>query len=196
MNESDILCNVIDNALLHLYLTIGETSRFTPIYKRNDILVHYLKPLIKDRAYHSAKKELKNLIAIMKKPDANLEAMLIELNQLSARYDRNVSDARRLFNLLSKIEDKLHLKARFINFLNGESPKPDIIYMLLEHVEDGFIESGKQVAPVSLFLEPSKVASVLEVINADGVFRTELQQKNEKEKLGHIVLHTINKELQ
>lgn len=194
MSAPDILCDVIDNALLHLYLTVSETTRFTPIPKRNELLVRYLKPLIKDKAYCSAKKELRRLMTIAVTPGANLEATLVELNQLGVRYDKNASDAKQLFDVLGQIEDRLGLPTRFLNFLKDEQPKPDTIYMLQEHVENGFIESGEQVAPVSLFLESPKLSEVLKFIRAGGVFVAELVQMNEEARQGHIVLHPQSKE--
>lgn len=194
MSEPDILCDVIDNALLHLYLTVTETTRYTPIPKRNEALLRYLKPLAKDKAYRGARKEIRSFLALGKKPGCNLESKLVELQELSLRYDKNASDARRLFNMLGQIEDRLGFPTRFIDYLNGEQPQANTIYMLQEHIENGFIESGEQVAPVSLFFESSKVASLLEFINTSGLFLAELQQMNEGAKQGHIVLHPTSKE--
>ena len=194
MSEPDILCDVIDNALLHLYLTVTETTRYTPIPKRNEALLRYLKPLAKDKAYRGARKEIRSFLALGKKPGCNLESKLVELHELSLRYDKNASDARRLFNMLGQIEDRLGFPTRFIDYLNGEQPQANTIYMLQEHIENGFIESREQVAPVSLFLESSKVASLLEFINTSGLFLAELQQMNEGAKQGHIVLHPTTKE--
>lgn len=194
MSEPDILCDVIDNALLHLYLTVTESTRYTPIPKRNEALLRYLKPLAKDKAYRGARKEIRSFLALGKKPGSNLESKLVELHELSLRYDKNASDARRLFNMLGQIEDRLGFPTRFIDYLNGEQPQANTIYMLQEHIENGFIESGEQVAPVSLFFESSKVASLLEFINTSGLFLAELQQMNEGAKQGHIVLHPTSKE--
>jgi hypothetical protein len=189
LSEPGILCDVIDNALLHLYLTVTETSRFIPTPKRNEVLICYLKPLVKDKAYRGARKELRSLLALGKQPGCNLESKLVELHNLSFRYDKNASDARRLLDVLSQIEDKLGLPSRFLNHFNGEQPLSNIIYMLQEHIENGFIDSGEQVAPVSLFLQSSNVGRVLEFINTGGLFLAELQQMNEVKKQGHIVLH-------
>ncbi len=194
MSEPDILCDVIDNALLHLYLTVTETTRYTPIPKRNEALLRYLKPLVKDKAYRGARKEIRSFLALGKKPGCNLESKLIELHELSLHYDKNASDAHQLFDVLGQIEDKLGFSTRFIDYLNGEEPQSNIIYMLKEHIENGFIESGEQVAPVSLFLEFSKVNDLQALINSGGLFQAELQKMNEGAKQGHIVLHRMTKE--
>ena len=73
MSEPDILCDVIDNALLHLYLTVTETTRYTPIPKRNEALLRYLKPLVRDKAYRGARKELRSFLALGKKPGWGIE---------------------------------------------------------------------------------------------------------------------------
>lgn len=190
MSEPDILCDVIDNALLHLYLTVAETTRYTPIPKRNEVLLRYLKPLAKDKAYRGARKEIRSFLVLGKTRGCNLESKLIELHELSLRYDKNASDAHQLFDVLGQIEDRLGFPTRFINYLNkGEQPQANTIYMLQEHIENGFVESGEQVAPVSLFLESSTVVSVQAFINESGLFLAELQQMNEGAKQGHIVLH-------
>ncbi|WP_220783770.1 DUF2913 family protein, partial [Shewanella sairae] len=101
--------------------------------------------------------------------------------------------AKQLFNLLSLIESELNLLARFLSILNGREPLPNVIYLLQEHVENGFIESGEQVAPVSLFLESDKVTTLVDFINGTGLFQAEMQQHNEDAKQGHIVLHPVGK---
>lgn len=189
MNEVDVFCDVLDNALLHLYLSVAETNRFTPKAKRNEILVRYLKPMIKDMPFKKAKKEIKNLISLGRVTSCDLEAKLVELYELSKRYDQKVTDARQLFNLLTLIDAELTLSTKFLNVLGNEQTLPNTIYMLQEQVENGFVESGEQVAQVSLFLESELVTRLAEFINSTGLFQAEIQQHNAVAKQGHIVLH-------
>jgi len=188
LNTRDTFGDVIDNCLLHLYLTAAETSRFTPKVRRNEILVRYLKPMIKDKRYQASKKEIRSLLALGRTDSCDLEAKLIELRNLLLRYNKNATDAQRLFNLLTIIESGLGLKSRFLSSPSDTQREPDMIYMLQEHVENGFIASGEQVAPVSLFLESDKVISVVDLVNATGLFQAEIQQHNVDEKQGHILL--------
>lgn len=92
--------------------------------------------------------------------------------------------------MLSQIENQLGYPTQFLSTPNSEFPEPDTLYMIQEHIESGFIKSGKQVAPVSLFLEYAKVDSVIQFINTSGLFQVELQPINEGDKQGHIVLHS------
>ena len=82
-----------------------------------------------------------------------MEVSLVKLNEPGVRYDKNASDAKQLFDVLEQIEDELGLSALFLNYLIGEQPKADTIYMLQEEIKHGFIETGEQIAPVSLLLE-------------------------------------------
>ena len=189
LSESDIFCDVIDNALLHLYLTTTETSRFTPIPKRNDILVRYLKRLFKDNVYRSARKEIRSLLSLGKKSGINIEAKLIELHELSRRYSRYESDARLLFDVLTQLESEFGLSSRFINYLDAKQSQSNIIYLLQEDIEEGFIETGKQVAAVSLFLEFKKVDSVVKFINDGGAFQAIIRHRTPDAIQGHVVLH-------
>ncbi|ACK48920.1 conserved hypothetical protein (plasmid) [Shewanella baltica OS223] len=189
VNSSYDFCDVLDNALLHLYLSVAETERFTPKAKRNEILLRYLKPMIKDKRYQQAKKEVKCLVALGRVASCDLESKLIELNELSQRYDLQATKAKQLFDLLRFIEAELTLPTRFLNVRDNERKLPNTIYMLQEHIENGFTVSGEQVAPVSLFLESDKVIDVVDLVNATGWFLAEIQQHNVDEKQGHILLH-------
>ncbi|WP_220783670.1 DUF2913 family protein, partial [Shewanella sairae] len=170
MNSCDIFSDVLDRALIHLYLTVAETNRFVPKPKRNEILVQFIKPTLKNKYYQSAKKDIRSLVLLGRNATCDLESKLVELRDLSLRYDKNASDAKQLFNLLSLIESELNLLARFLSILNGREPLPNVIYLLQEHVENGFIVSGEQVAPVSLFLESDKVTTLVDFINGTGLF--------------------------
>ena len=192
LDTYDIFNDVIDNALLHLYMSIAETERFTPKAKRNDILVRYLKSLIKDKRYQHAKKEVKRLIALGRVASCDLESKLIELNELSQRYDVQATKAKQLFDLLKCIETELALPTRFLNVTDNGVKLPNTIYMLQEHIENGFTIEGEQVAPISLFLESELVISLVNFINADGSFIAEMPQHNIDAKQGHIVLHPKN----
>ena len=80
LSESNKFFEVVDNALLHLYSTMSETDRFTPIAKRNEVLVRYLKPILKVSEYRSVKNEIKRLISVGRDVKGNLEGKLVELN--------------------------------------------------------------------------------------------------------------------
>ena len=153
--------------------------------------MRYLKPMMKDKQYQAAKNELRSLIALGRNASCDLESKLIEFRELSLRYDKNASDAQRLFNLLTIIESGLGFPSRFLSSSSDTQRVPNIIYMLQEHVENGFIESGEQVAPVSLFLESDNVTKLVDLINDTGLFLVKIEQHDLATKQGHIVLHAI-----
>lgn len=192
LSESDIFCDVIDNGLLHLYLTTAETSRFTTKGKRNNILISYLKPMIKDKRYQPCKKDIKNLLLFARVVNSDLEAKLVELRDLSLRYASNATDAKQLFNLLTIIKREQGFPAFFLNGISDPKRVPNTIYIVQEHVENGFIDTGEQVAPVSLFLESDKVETLVDFINETGLFYAKTQQINNIIQQGHILLNPIN----
>ena len=192
MNEliyHDLMNNLVDNALLHLYFSVQESTRFIPVPTRNEILVRYLKPKLKDSHYRQVKRELRNMLSIGRKTKGDLEAKLVELRKLYQRLEKNITDAQKLFDLLEILRCEQGLESRFIN--EDERRVPGFIYMLQEHVEHGFNEAGEQVAPVSLFLESDKVCGLVEAIKQTGLFSAEMEQINEETQQGHILLHPI-----
>ena len=181
--------SLVDNSLLHLYLSVAETPRVVPVHKRNEILVRHLKPMLKDRRYRRIKSELRRLLSTGRSAKGDLEAKLVDVRDLALRVEQNATAAQKLFELLEILRYKLGMDSRFVN--ETERRIPGFIYMLQEHIEHGFNEAGEQVAPVSLFLESDKVCGLVEAIKQTGLFSAEMQQINEETQQGHILLHPI-----
>jgi len=192
LSEPDIFCDVIDNALLHLYLTTAETTRFTPKAKRNEILIRYFKPMIKNKRFKSCKKDIKKLLICARVLNSDLETEIIDLRGLSLRYNNNHADAKKLYSLLTLIQSEQGLSAIFLNDNCDTKRVPNTMYMLQEHIENGFIDTGEQIAPVSLFLESNKVETLVDFINETGLFYAKTQQINNIIQQGHILLNPIN----
>ncbi len=182
--------SLVDNSLLHLYLTVAETSRVVPVHKRNEILVRHLKPMLKDRRYRRIKSELRRLLSTGRSTKGDLEAKLVDVRDLALRVEQNATEAQKLFELLEILRYKLGLDSRFVN--ETERRIPGFIYMLEEHVEHGFNQAGEQVSPVSLFLESDKVSGLVGAIEQTGLFRAEIQQMSEDKQQGHFLLHPVN----
>ena len=189
MPYHDLMNNLVDNALLHLYFTVQGTSRFVPVSKRNEILVRHLKPKLKDSHYRQIKRELRNMLSIGRTAKGDLEAKLVEVRKLHQRLENNLTDAQKLFDLLEILRCEQGLDSRFVN--ETERRVPRFIYMLQEHVEQGFNQAGEQVSPVSLFLESDQVSELVEAIERTGLFAAELQQHNQEQLQGHILLHPV-----
>ena len=185
----DVMKSLVDNSLLHLYLTVAETPRTVPVNKRNEILVRHLKPMLKDSRYRRVKSELRRLLSTGRSAKGDLEAKLVDVRDLALRVEQNATEAQKLFELLEILRYEQGLDSRFVN--ETERRLPGFIYMLQEHVEHGFNQAGEQVAPVSLFLESDKVCGLVEAIKQTGLFSAEMQQINEETQQGHILLHPI-----
>ena len=179
--------SLVDNSLLHLYLTVAETPRIVPLHKRNEILVRHLKQMLKDGRYRRVKNELRRLLSIGRSAKGDLEAKLIEVRGLCA--EQNATAAQKLFELLEILRYEQGLDSRIVN--EAERRPLGFMYLLRGDIDNGFDEAGEQIAPVSLFLESDKIYRLAEVIEETGLFSTEMQQFNEEMKQGHILLHPV-----
>lgn len=79
----DNLQRLCGNALLHLYVTIGSSNRFTSSAVRNEILVKFLKGKVKDPEYKDLKKDLKLFVRVGRDKKMKLEKKLIEIRKIT-----------------------------------------------------------------------------------------------------------------
>ena len=184
-----VMKNLVDNSLLHLYITVAKTPRIVPVNKRNEILVRHLKPMLKDSRYRRIKNELRRLLSTGRSAQGDLEAQLIEVQGFALQADQDATDAQKLFKLLETLRYEQGLNSRFVS--EKERRPSGFLYILRDHIDNGFNEAGEQVATVSLFLESDKIYGLAEAIEKTGLFNTEMQPLNEDENQGHIVLHPI-----
>ncbi|QDO84027.1 DUF2913 family protein [Shewanella psychropiezotolerans] len=152
-------------------------------------MVRYFKPKLKEHRYRRMKSELRRFLSIGRSVNGNLEVKLNEIHQLHCCLERNLTDAQRLFDLLEILRCEQGLDSRFVN--ETERRVPGFIYMLQEHIENGFNDDGEQVSPISLFLESDKTGGLVEAIEQTELFSAEMKQLNEEAKQGHILLHPI-----
>lgn len=185
----DVLSDVVDNALLHLYCKVSASVRFVPTIKRNEILVRYLKPKLKSPKYKPIKVELKTMIGIGRNREGNLEKKLLELNQLANKHRQKATDAHLLFQLMELLDTEYKFASKLFN--PDVLSVSDVIYILPEHIDNCFTDEGKQVAPVSLFIESDRTKELLLAINNSELFYTELKEWNELKKQAHILLHPM-----
>ncbi|CZF86996.1 DUF2913 family protein [Grimontia marina] len=187
-----LLSSVIENALLNLYTNVSAAKGFTPLEKRNHILSRYLKPKLKDPRYKSIKNELKQMLNISRTKGANLEKKLWELNAVSVGYQQKIDDATKLFDQLNFLHDEHGIDAKLFNEKSDDSPSNNTIYVLPEHIEHCFNQSGEQTSPLSLMIQGDKASGLAELINAHGLFRAEQKELNEKACQAHVLLHPIS----
>ena len=83
MSYSHQLKDLTTDAQLHLwFFKLSQHPRRTSVKTANAILVKWLKPQVKRLQYKLVRQEIKTLIAIGRKKEANLESKLIELSEI------------------------------------------------------------------------------------------------------------------
>lgn len=187
-----LLSSIIENALLNLYANVSAAKGFTPLEKRNLILSRYLKPKLKDPRYKSIKNELKQMLNISRTKGANLENKLWELNTFSVGHQQKIDDATKLFDQLNFLHDEHGIDAKLFHEKSDDNPSDNTIYVLPEHIEHCFNQSGEQTSPLSLLIQGDKASGLAELINAHGLFRAEQKEWDEKACQAHVLLHPIS----
>ncbi|WP_305812670.1 DUF2913 family protein [Photobacterium leiognathi subsp. mandapamensis] len=109
MNHSQLLLDISTNALLHL--AFKKLDQRLSLAEKNNVLVQYLKPIVKANQYRLVKKNTKQWVQIGRKLNADLEATL---NQERERLVQNSStDLYQFIALIQEIETELNTKAQY-----------------------------------------------------------------------------------
>ncbi|WP_272159097.1 DUF2913 family protein [Vibrio algivorus] len=178
--------NTVLHALLHLLCQVSLSERRVPTAKRNEILVKYLKPKLKDRQLANIKKELKLMIHIARNPSSNLEEKLYELNRQA--IEAKTSSRENLIKLLVYLKDHEGFDSQV--FDDCQPTEPEVLYMLSDHIEHCFDDTGHQIAPFSMLVESPRANHLLDIINQHGLFRAEMKEWNEQTHQAHLLLHS------
>lgn len=115
MNDFDYylqLNRLIDNALLHLLSSVAASERMLPTPRRNDILVHFLKPKLKDKEYKLVRKDVRAMLQVARRLNGNLERKLYALTALSESL--GLTDLERLYRLFTYLEQQHGMPQRRI----------------------------------------------------------------------------------
>ena len=163
-----------ENALLHLYMRCEDEKRFVPLKRRNEWLVQYLKPFIKNDEYRPLRKDIKTLIIGGRKNTANIEQQLIRLLSLVDTFD---NDVEHFYSLLSQLEDNLSLPSSI--FDKDKPAQEHHIYVLGEHVDSAFTKEGLQVAPLALVVNSSRWQKIEAEVDQHGHFVTEVSDSTD-----------------
>ncbi|RWX52871.1 DUF2913 family protein [Photobacterium chitinilyticum] len=184
-----LLSEVIENSLLHLYNQVSLSDRFVPLEKRNALLCKYLKPKIKQPCYKPIKGEIKRMVLAGQGIDGDLEAKLNELNIMALEHQSRTNDAQRLYDLLNILLKEHGFDSRL--FDESAKAETEVIYVLQDHLVNCFEANGKQVAPVSLLIESERSESLIDYINESQLFLAELKETNVSTCQRHILLHPV-----
>ena len=185
------LHDTVTHALLHLLCKVSTTNRHVPMQTRNDILIKYLKPKLKDKRLANIKKDIKLMLNVARKQGGNLEMRLHELNSQANRT--KLVGAEKLYNLLVHLYDVEGLESRL--FEEGREAEPGIIYMLEEQIEHGFDQEHKQVAPLSMLIQLERAPELIDSINHHGLFLAEMKEWNAQTHQAHILVHPVERRM-
>lgn len=179
------LHNVITHALLHLLCQVSASTRFVPVATRNNILINYLKPKLKDKRFANIKKDIKLMLNVARKPGGNLEMRLYDLNSKANRT--KLAGAENLYRLLVYLYDEEGIESRL--FEEGSEAEAGILYMIEDQIEHGFDQQHKQVAPLSMLIQLERAPELIDSINRHGLFLAEMKEWNAETHQAHIVVH-------
>ncbi|MGR5187808.1 DUF2913 family protein [Photobacterium damselae] len=182
-----LLSELIENSLLHLYGQVSASSRFVPTHKRNEILVRFLKPKVKQPQFKLVKTEIKRMLDIARASGTNLEIKLIELNKMAEKERQTATDAHHLFEFLNHIYQEHGFDSKLFN--PDVETIPEVIYILQEHIDNCFSNEGQQVAPISLLIETDRLGELVNLIEQSQYFSCEVKENNKDKKQAHILLH-------
>ncbi len=179
------LHNLITNALLHLLCKVSLSNRLVPVLTRNEVLIKYLKPKLRDKSLVNIKKDIKLMINVARKKGSSLEGRLYELNSQANRT--KLVGAEKLFNLLVHLYDTEGVESRLLD--EGGEAETGIFYMLEEQVEHGFNKNHEQIAPLSMLIQLERAPDLIQSINAHGLFIAEMKEWNPETHQAHILVH-------
>ncbi|MCG9596426.1 DUF2913 family protein [Vibrio sp. Isolate25] len=143
------LHSTVTHALLYLLIHVSSSQRHLPTSKRNELLIKYLKPKLKERQHTIIKKGIKLMINVARQKGGNLERKLYELNDKAKQT--KVAGAEKLYSLLVFLYEREGLESRL--FDEQQQVEKGVLYMLEEHIELGFDADNNQIAPLSLLIE-------------------------------------------
>jgi hypothetical protein len=184
----DMLISLVNNALLHLYLCISESRGHTTLAKRNEILSRYLKSFVTTPAYKVIKKDIKLLLIVAKK--GNLEQKLKELNERCIAVDSG-SDLNRIFELFTLMRKTEYWHVEVIDGSAGEG-KPNVLYVLRDHLNYCFDDSGNQTAPLSGLIQTGQIDLLLPFFDGLGLVSVSMKQSNVELGQYHLLLEPLN----
>ena len=103
MNYQPLIYELSTHAQLHLeFYKLNQRPRHVPVATRNAVLGKYIKEKLKLPKYKLIKKDMKSLVLLSKKPNANIEQRLDNLLSLHSTRVTNHLDA--FFYVVAEIE--------------------------------------------------------------------------------------------
>lgn len=167
-----LLSTTIDNALLHLWISVANSRNHVSRDVRNQILVRWFKPKINKIKYKTIKKEIKSIIQAGKYGTALLEERLCELRELSQSYRDRLNDMHKLHYLLEYLREDHEITA---DLNEGVSEYlPSTLYVSQAHLEQCFSDEQQQIKPLSVTLSNINVDNFIHIVQLFGFHKVEL----------------------
>ena len=180
------LKNISEYSLLHLYSQVANSDRHIPTTKRNELLVKFLKPKVKDSRWKSVKTEIKVLLKVGRSVNGNLENRLVALAEKSANHPSAATIP--LYKLLVYLHKEKGIESRLYN--EKEKSEAGVLYMLEDHITNCF-DGVQQIAPVSLLIESPEAPQLIDEINHFGGFLAVMLEWNAELSKAHIQLNCL-----
>ncbi|RJX65818.1 DUF2913 family protein [Vibrio sinensis] len=177
----------VSHALLHLLSQVAMSQRYCPTSSRNEILIKFLKIKLKDARLANIKKDIKLMLVVARRKDGCLEKKLYELNEQAKKT--KLAGAEKFYSLLVYLYDQERLESRL--FEEGSVTEPGMLYILEDHIDHCFDESGHQQAPLSMLIQLERAPELIDVINRHGWFMAEMNEWNAMTHQAHIVIHPV-----
>ena len=181
---------LITHALFALYFQVQESKGYTPIKRRNEILVKFLKNQQKKSIYTTLKKEIKTMLAIGRKPNSNLEEKLHELNRLNLEYKAKLTGADELYILFNHLYEALGFASQLTH--PETAIEEDIIYMNQSDIEEGFDERNVQIKPLPMTVKTHRLAALIDYVSRQDSYSIEVVGVDED--IISLLLHKKQKE--
>ena len=190
METSSQLTDIVQNTLLHLYISVSQTHSFVPAYTRNQIITKYLKPKLKSPQFKAVKSEIKTLVLVGKKKNADLEAKLLELRDVLEKKNTSragpKADVDRLFAYLEVLNEQHNIDSKM--FDENTLLVSDCIYFYRQELEQNINENGTITAPLNMFIQADNMEMVKSVVMDYG-FQITSQCNDNAQSLHRFQLH-------
>ena len=190
MEKSPQLADIVHNTLLHLYVSVSQTHSFVPLHTRNQIITKYLKPKLKSPQFKAVKSEIKTLVLVGKKKNADLEAKLLELREILENKDTGgvspKADVDRLFAYLVVLGEQQNIDSKM--FDENSPLVSDCLYLYRQELEQNISENGMINAPLNMSIQSDNVDVLMSIVGEFG-FQITLQGIDSDQSLHRLQLH-------
>lgn len=175
-NYERLLSVTIDNALLHLWISVASTKKCVPRGIRNQILVKWFRPKIKQTDYKLIKKEIKSIVIAGKDPNVLLEERLCDLRELSQSYREKLNDMHKLHYLLEHLREGHGIQADLSEGVIEYQPKT--LYVSQKRLEGSFSDDKRQLQPILTTLSGIEFTKLADIVKNFGFHKLEERPKS------------------